>query len=116
MLGRAERRPGCFLASFSLTTLRSSDADLNHIDLERASKDWAKRDVCLSAPTRSLLHDARSAVAETLDDKAVRARYRRRLCQRAGDQLLSFFVPGRTHSRHIVLRDKEHIVARRTVR
>ena len=93
----------------------SSDADLSQIDaVEGASKDWAERDVALSAPTRSLLHDARSAVAETLDDKAVRARYRRRThVERAGDQLLSFFVPGRTHSRHIVLRDKEHIVARR---
>ena len=68
----------------------------------------------LSEPPRSLLHDARSAVAETLDDKAIRARYRRRThVERAGDQLLSFFVPGRTHSRHVVLRDKEHIVARR---
>src|SRR5580700_6560705 len=93
----------------------SSDADLSQIDVvEGASKDWAERDVALSAPTRSLLHDARSAVAETLDDQAVRARYRRRThVERAGDKLLSFFVPGRTHSRHIVLRDKEHIVARR---
>ena len=47
-------------------------------------------------------------------DKAVRARYRRRThVEKAGDQLLSFFVPGRTHNRHVVLRDKEHIVARR---
>ena len=93
----------------------SSDADLSQIEaVEGASKDWTERDVALSAPTRSLLHDARSAVAETLDDKAVRARYRRRThVERAGDQLLSFFVPGRTHSRHVVLRDKEHIVARR---
>src|ERR1700727_723394 len=93
----------------------SSDADLSQIDaVEGASKDWAERDVALSTPTRSLLHDARSAVAETLDDKAVRARYRRRThVERVGDQLLSFFVPGRTHSRHVVLRDKEHIVARR---
>src|SRR6202020_2881826 len=93
----------------------SSDADLSQIDaVEGASKDWAERDVALSTPTRSLLHDARSAVAQTLDDKAVRARYRRRThVERAGDHLLSFFVPGRTHSRHVVLRDKEHIVARR---
>jgi 1,2-beta-oligoglucan phosphorylase len=93
----------------------SSDSDLTQIDaVEGASKDWAERDVALSVPTRSLLHDARSAVAETLDDKAVRARYRRRThVERAGDQLLSFFVPGRTHSRHVVLRNKEHIVARR---
>jgi cellobiose phosphorylase len=93
----------------------SSDADLSQVEiLERASRDWALRDVALSEPPRSLLHCARSAVAETLDDKAIRTRYRRRThVERAGDQLLSFFVPGRTHSRHVVLRDKEQIVARR---
>jgi 1,2-beta-oligoglucan phosphorylase len=93
----------------------SSDADLSQIDaVESASKDWAPRELALSEPPRSLLHGARSAVAETLDEKTIRARYRRRThVERAGDQLLSFFVPGRTHSRHVVLRDKEHIVARR---
>ena len=93
----------------------SSDSDLSKIEtVEGASKDWVEREVALSAPPRSLLDDARSAVAETLDDKAIRARYRRRThVEKAGDQLLSFFVPGRTHSRHVVLRDKEHIVARR---
>jgi 1,2-beta-oligoglucan phosphorylase len=93
----------------------SSDADLSQIDaLERASKDWTEREIALSAPPRSLLHGARSAVAQTLDDKAIRARYRRRThVERAGDKLLSFFVPGRTHSRHVVLRAKEEIVPRR---
>src|SRR6185437_14184311 len=38
---------------------------------------------------------------------------RRTHVERADGQLLSFFVPGRTHNRHVVLRDKEHIVARR---
>jgi 1,2-beta-oligoglucan phosphorylase len=93
----------------------SSDADLSQVEIiERAGKDWAPRELALSEPPRSLLHGARSAIAETLDDKAIRARYRRRThVERAGDQLLSFFVPGRTHSRHVVLRDKEQIVARR---
>jgi cellobiose phosphorylase len=93
----------------------SSDADLGQVEIvESAIKDWVPRDVTLSAPLRTLLHDARSAVAEALDDKAARARYRRRThVERGGDQLLSFFVPGRTHSRHVALRDKEHIVARR---
>jgi cellobiose phosphorylase len=93
----------------------SSDADLSQVEIiERASRDWSERYVALSDPPRSLLHEARSAVAETLDDKAIRARYRRRThFERAGDQLLSFFVPGRTHSRHVVLRDKEHSVERR---
>ena len=93
----------------------SSDADLSQIEIiESASEDWAEHDVALSAPPRSLLHQARSTVAETLDDKTIKARYRRRThVERAGDQLLSFFVPGRTHSRHVVLRDKEHIVPSR---
>jgi 1,2-beta-oligoglucan phosphorylase len=93
----------------------SSEADFSQVEIvERASKDWAPHDVALFAPPRSLLHGARSTVAETLDDKAIRARYRRRThVEKAGDQLLSFFVPGRTHSRHVVLRDKEHIVPRR---
>jgi 1,2-beta-oligoglucan phosphorylase len=93
----------------------SSDADLSQIGaVEGASTDWAEREIALSAPPRSLLHGARSAVAERLDDQAIRARYRRRThVEKAGDQLLSFFVPQRTHSRHVVLRGKEHIVARR---
>jgi cellobiose phosphorylase len=93
----------------------SSDADLSQVDIiERASKDWADRNVSLSEPPRSLLHGAHCVVAETLDDKAIRARYRRRThIEREDDQLLSFFVPRRTHSRHVVLRNKEHIVARR---
>ena len=93
----------------------SSNSDLSKIEIvEGATKDWAPRDISLSEPPRSLLHDARSAVAEALDDKAIRGRYRRRIhVERAAGKLLSFFVPGRTHSRHVVLRDKEHIVARR---
>jgi 1,2-beta-oligoglucan phosphorylase len=93
----------------------SSDADLKSIDVvERLSKDWRPRDVALSLPTRSLLHDAPSAVADALDEKAIRARYRRRThVERVGGELLSFFTPGRTHGRHVVLRDKERVVARR---
>jgi cellobiose phosphorylase len=93
----------------------SSDSDLSLVDaLEDACRDWTEREVELSVPPRSLLHDAPSAVAETLDDKAIKASYRRRThLERENGKLLSFFVPGRTHSRHVVLRDKEHIVARR---
>ena len=82
--------------------------------VESASEDWAPREVALSSPTRSLLHDAPSAVADSLDEKAIRARYRRRMhVERVEGQLLSFFSPGTTHSRHVVLRDKERVVARR---
>ena len=93
----------------------SSDADLNLIDAaESAGKDWTTRDVVLSVPPRSLLHAAPSVVAEALDEKAIRMRYPRRAhVEQADGRLLSFFTPGRTHSRHVVLRDKERIVARR---
>ena len=93
----------------------SSDADLSLIEIvERAGEDWAPREVALSLPPRSLLHDAPSAVAEELDEKAIRARYRRRAhVEQIDNQPLSLFTPGRTHSRHIVLRDKERMVARR---
>jgi len=93
----------------------SSDADLSRIDaVEAAGKDWAPRDVALSTPPRSLLHDAVSAVAEPLDEKAIRTRYRRRThVERVDGRLLTLFVPGRTHSRHVVLSDKERVVARR---
>ncbi len=75
----------------------SSDADLSQVEIiERASKDWAQREVALSVPPRSLLHDARSAVAETLDEKAIRARYRRRTHVERGRRPASVFLcPGK---------------------
>jgi 1,2-beta-oligoglucan phosphorylase len=93
----------------------SSDADLSRVEtVERAGEDWAPREVALTVPPRSLLHDAPPAVAESLDENAIRARYRRRThVERVDGRLVSFFTPGRTHSRHIVLRDKERVVARR---
>jgi cellobiose phosphorylase len=93
----------------------SSDADLSLIEtVERAIEDWAPREVALSLPTRSLVHDARSAVVDVLDEKEIRARYRKRThVERVDGKLLSFFTPGRTHSRHVVLREKERIIARR---
>jgi cellobiose phosphorylase len=93
----------------------SSEADLKLIDsVKSASEDWAPREVALSLPTHSLLHDAPSAVADSLDEKATEALHPRRTHpERVEGQLLSFFSPGTTHSRHIVLRDKERVVARR---
>ena len=93
----------------------SSDADLRLVEaVERAAADWTPREVALAVPARSLVQDAPPAVAEALDEKAIRARYRRRThVERVDGQPLSLFTPGRTHSRHIVLRDKERIVARR---
>jgi 1,2-beta-oligoglucan phosphorylase len=93
----------------------SSAADLSLIEIvERAIEDWAPREVALSLPTRSLLHDAPPAVADVLDEKEIGARYRKRThVERVDGKLLSFFTPRRTHSRHVVLREKERIVARR---
>jgi 1,2-beta-oligoglucan phosphorylase len=93
----------------------SSDADLGLIAIvERAGEAWAPREVASSVPPRSLLHDAPPAVAEALDEQAIRARYPRRThVEQVDGRLLSFFTPGRTHSRHVVLRDKERVVARR---
>jgi len=93
----------------------SSAADLSEIDaVERASKAWAQRELSLSAPARSVLHDAPAAVADALDKRATGERYRRRLhVERANGQDLSFFTPAKSLNRHVVLRDKERLVARR---
>ncbi|MGZ9174335.1 MAG: GH36-type glycosyl hydrolase domain-containing protein [Candidatus Binatia bacterium] len=95
--------------------MASSDADLAVIDVaEHSGRDFAPCAVALSFPTRSLLHDAPAAVADPLDKKAIRARYRWRThVEEVDGQLLSFFTPGKTHSRHIVLREKERAVVRR---
>ncbi|HEX9170947.1 MAG TPA: cellobiose phosphorylase, partial [Roseiarcus sp.] len=57
----------------------SSDADLNLIEtVEHAGDAWVSREVALSLPPRSLLHNAPPAVVEALDEKAIRALYRKR--------------------------------------
>ena len=93
----------------------SSEADLAAIDaVEQASHAWAPRKVSLRAPTRSLLHEAPAAVADPLDSQAARDRYpRREHVERADGRQLSFFTPAKSYSRHVVLRDKERLVARR---
>ena len=93
----------------------SSDSDLAEIDaVERASKAWTPREVSLSDPARSVLHDAPGAVADVLDGQATRERYPRRLhVERVNGYELSFFTTARSHNRHVVLRDKERLVARR---
>ena len=93
----------------------SSDADLAEINsVERASKAWSRREVSLSIPTRTLVNDAPAAVADVLDKQAIRERYRRRIhVERANGRVLSFFTPAKSHNRHVVLRDKERLVARR---
>ena len=93
----------------------SSDADLALVDeVDRISAAWRERDVILATPARTLVHQAPVAIADPLDDRSISARYRRRAhVERRGDETLSFFTPAGGHSRHVVLRDKERIVARR---
>jgi len=93
----------------------SSDADLARMDVvENSSGDWAPREIALTSPARSLLHDAPVAVADDLDRKTIARRYRRRAhVEQVEGRLLSFFIPGRTYSRHVVLRAKERAVFRR---
>ena len=60
------------------------------------------------------MHDAPPVVAGALDEKEIRARYRRRThVERADGEASVVLRSGRTHSRHVVLRDKERIVPRR---
>jgi cellobiose phosphorylase len=93
----------------------SSDADVRVVDdADRASRDWAPSALALSSPPRTILQDAPPAVVEALDKEALERLYpRRRLVERTRGRALSFFVPGGSHDRHVVLRDKERIVARR---
>lgn len=84
-------------------------------EIERACADWKPREVTLSTPARNVMIDAVAAVADDLDEKAIETLYPNRAHVERGDrdELLSFFVPGETHSRHVVLRAKERLVARR---
>ncbi|HEY6824944.1 MAG TPA: hypothetical protein VI195_10920, partial [Steroidobacteraceae bacterium] len=67
-----------------------------------------------SSPPRSLLLEARCAVAESLSEQALHQRYPEQTHQeRREGQPLSFFTGAGTDSRHVVLRDKERCVLRR---
>ncbi|WP_434734435.1 cellobiose phosphorylase (plasmid) [Rhizobium sp. YTUHZ044] len=91
----------------------SSDADLSRLD-GFAAPESAAADPEAAAAVRSLLQDAPLLEAEALDLKAIRRLYpERTLEERAHGRLLSFFVPDGVLNRHVVLRDKEFIVARR---
>jgi len=63
---------------------------------------------------RSLLQDAAAARADALADAAIAERYPSQLhIERTAERWLSLFVPGESHARHVVLRDKERVVLRR---
>ncbi|EJZ19390.1 cellobiose phosphorylase (plasmid) [Rhizobium sp. Pop5] len=91
----------------------SNDADLSRLD-GLATTEGAGGDVDEAAPVRSLLQDAALLAAEPFDKKAIARLYpERSLEERAGGKLLSFFVPDGALNRHIVLSEKELLVARR---
>ena len=93
----------------------STDDDLKAINIvKRAAQAVDAARSRLVSPNPQLAADARPAVADVLGDKAIGERYRRRLhVERSDGEVLSFFSPGKTHNRHVVLRDKERVVARR---
>jgi 1,2-beta-oligoglucan phosphorylase len=93
----------------------SSDADLARIDAaQRAASDFSASEVALSAPVQSLLQEAPPVVALPLAPAEIEQRYPERAHEeRAGGRLVSFFTPDGPHNRHVVLRAKERMVARR---
>jgi cellobiose phosphorylase len=93
----------------------SSASDLAIIDeIERAHRALAPRKIALAAPVRTLVQQAPPVIADAVPAEFIRKRYRRRLhAERVDGRDLSFFVPAGAHNRHVVLRDKERIVARR---
>jgi cellobiose phosphorylase len=93
----------------------SSDADLRKLDaVHGAWRGFTASDVALNSPARSIVQDAPPAVADALSESDIAQRYGERLHEERRDgRLLSFFTPDAPHNRHVVLRDKERIVARR---
>ncbi|WP_064713323.1 GH36-type glycosyl hydrolase domain-containing protein [Rhizobium bangladeshense] len=91
----------------------SGDADLSRLDGIEPSGNTAADSEAL-APVRSLLQGAPLLEAQALDKKAIGQLYpERSLEERAHRKVLSFFVPDGVLNRHVVLRDKELVVARR---
>ena len=94
----------------------SADADLALIEaaLPGAATPAERRPPRLSLPVRSVLQEAPCAVADALDEPTLEEYYpRRTFIERLDGRTLSFFTPAETHSRHVVLRDKERLVLRR---
>lgn len=93
----------------------SGEADLALVEqTEAAARDYAARKIALRPAAPGLPAIAPAAVAEALPRGEISARHRRRIHVEEGESgLQSYFVPGRSHARHVVTRDKERIVARR---
>ena len=93
----------------------SSDADLARIDAaKKAAGDYTARKVRLGTPVRSLMQDAPPIIARPLALAEIENRYPDRAHEeRVDGELVSFFTPGSSHNRHVVLRAKERLAARR---
>lgn len=93
----------------------SGESDASIVDVAaRAFESWEACAVSMRTPVRTIILDAPAAVADELKGAAMDALYPNRAnAEQRGGKLLSFFVPGETHGRHVVLRDKERMVARR---
>ena len=93
----------------------SGDADLALIDAAAsACSNVTYRSVELSAPRRSLLLQARCAVADNMSGSVLQGRYSQQThLERVDGEPLSHFMEGAEGSRHVVLRDKERRVLRR---
>ncbi len=103
---------GLFVADHSAA---SSDADLARLDkLAALHGALAKDTIAATQPARSLVQDAPLAVSASLGQSEIDALYPKRMLEEHVDgKLVSFFVPDGAHNRHVVLADKEHLVARR---
>ena len=88
----------------------TGENDLSRIEAaEKAAKAFAKEDVALETPARSLLQDAPPLLCRSASDDA-----RPRLHEERQDgALLSYFVEDGPRNRHAVLREKDRLVRRR---
>ncbi len=93
----------------------SSDADLARLDgLSKLTGELGDGAIAAEPTARSLVQDAPFAVSESLGQADIDALYPKRMLEEHVDgKLISFFVPDGPHNRHIVLQEKERVVARR---
>ncbi|MBB4301077.1 cellobiose phosphorylase [Rhodobium orientis] len=93
----------------------SGDADLSVVEeARRASAAFEPQDVRLQEIRRSVIEEAPPLAVDPLSDAEIAERYPDRfLEERDGGTMLSFFVPEGHQNRHVVLGDKERLVARR---
>lgn len=93
----------------------SGPEDLAWLDAVRhAAKAFAAKDIPLTPAIRSFVQDAAPVDALPLTGASLKEAFPDRTHEERRDRrLLSFFVPDGKQNRHVVLKTKEHIVARR---